>query len=276
MASIVSSRLGDDAVGSLLPWILRIGVAGCFIGHGAFGIITKAAWVPYFAVGGIGESSAWRLMPLIGTMDIAIGLLALVWPCRGLFLWAIVWTVWTALLRPLSGEPFWEFLERAGNYGVPIAILMIVGLPRPWFRSLGSNWTAFLATARPRLDWILRLTTFVLLGGHAGLGFFAHKAGLAHHYAVLGVTNPAGLVSIVGAGEFILAALILAAPMPALLFAVCLWKIATETLFLVSGAPIWELIERFGSYTAPFALAVLIARPAESTDSLTYTSSSAP
>jgi len=39
-----------------LHWILRVAVAGCFIGHGAFGLITKAAWVPYFAIFGIPEA----------------------------------------------------------------------------------------------------------------------------------------------------------------------------------------------------------------------------
>ena len=30
-------------------WTLRAGAALCFIGHGAFGVITKEGWVPYFA-----------------------------------------------------------------------------------------------------------------------------------------------------------------------------------------------------------------------------------
>lgn len=51
---------------SALPWILRIGMAGGFIGHGAFGVITKAVWVPYFAVGGIGEMWAWRSVAVVG------------------------------------------------------------------------------------------------------------------------------------------------------------------------------------------------------------------
>ena len=33
-----------------LHWLLRVGVVGCFIGHGAYGLLTKEAWVPYFAV----------------------------------------------------------------------------------------------------------------------------------------------------------------------------------------------------------------------------------
>src|SRR5215216_704381 len=51
-------------------WSLRLAVGACFIGHGAFGIITKADWLPFFAFTGIPEWLAWRMMPVIGTMDI--------------------------------------------------------------------------------------------------------------------------------------------------------------------------------------------------------------
>ena len=87
-----------------MQWVLRIGVAGCFVGHGAFGIITKAAWVPYFAVAHVSEPWVWRLMPWVGAMDIAVGALALAFPRRAVFIWAAIWGVWTALLRPLSGR----------------------------------------------------------------------------------------------------------------------------------------------------------------------------
>lgn len=39
-----------------LHWILRLGVVGCFIGHGAYGVLTKEAWVPFFGVVGIGRA----------------------------------------------------------------------------------------------------------------------------------------------------------------------------------------------------------------------------
>ena len=29
------------------------------------------------------------------------------------------------MMRPLSGEPFAEFMERAGNYGAPLALLLL-------------------------------------------------------------------------------------------------------------------------------------------------------
>lgn len=259
-----SEDSSGEAGAKLLPWILRIGVAGCFIGHGAFGIITKSGWLPYFAVAGIGEDWAWPLMPVVGTMDIAMGLLALFWPCRALFMWAGVWAVWTALLRPLSGEPFWEFLERGGNYGVAFAILAVVGTRGSLFGKLPMVWHGLEVVKRRRLAWALRLTTFTLLVGHAGLGLFSHKAGLAHHYAALGFEGAEGLVPFVGAFEFFLAAFVLLMPRPGLFLGVCIWKVATESLFIVAGSPFWEFIERFGSYAAPLALAYLLYKYEES------------
>ena len=58
--------------------IFRIAIAMCFIGHGAFGIITKQIWCNYFAVFGIGQDMAYRLMPFVGTFDIIMGILIIV------------------------------------------------------------------------------------------------------------------------------------------------------------------------------------------------------
>src|SRR5918911_4222628 len=70
-----------------LYWILRVACAAEFIGHGAFGILTKAAWVPYFGVVGIPPELAWKLMPVIGTVDITLGLcVGLVRPVRAVLL----------------------------------------------------------------------------------------------------------------------------------------------------------------------------------------------
>src|SRR5262249_44075877 len=102
-----------------LEWVLRIGACMCFVGHGAFGIMTKEAWVPYFGVAGIGRETAFHLMPLVGMLDISMGCAMLIAPIPLVAYWMLGWAIWTALLRPLSGEPFWEAVERAGNYGVP-------------------------------------------------------------------------------------------------------------------------------------------------------------
>ena len=117
--------------------MLRIACAEKFIGHGAFGIITKADWVPYFGVVGILLELAWKLMPVIGTVDIALGLpVGFVCPFRIVLLYMTIWGFWTATLRPLAGEPIWEFIERVPNWAIPLAFLCLRGWPcsrREWF-----------------------------------------------------------------------------------------------------------------------------------------------
>jgi phosphohistidine phosphatase SixA len=241
--------------------VLRIAVALCFIGHGAFGILGKQAWLPYFGVVGIGEAAAWQLMPVVGALDIAVGLLTLVAPTRAGFAWAAVWTLWTAALRPLAGESVWELFERAGNYGVPLAILAWVGLPRSRigaFQRLRSVHVATDATARVRA--ILVATTALLLIGHAGFGLFERKQLLGDHYAVLGLD--VAWIPAVGAFELALALLVLLRPVPRVLLAIAVWKVASELLYPLAGAPMWEFIERGGSYLAPAAAALLPARVA--------------
>jgi hypothetical protein len=47
----------DEAVTPNVPWIPRIRMAGCFIGHGDFGRVTKAAGMFFWDVAGISEPS---------------------------------------------------------------------------------------------------------------------------------------------------------------------------------------------------------------------------
>ena len=248
---------------AVLLRMLRVGVALCFFGHGAFGLMTKAAWVPYFIAVGMPEAVAWRLMPWIGAVDMTVAGLALLWPCRALFSWAAAWATWTALLRPLAGQGWPEFFERAGNYGVPLAILAITGLRGPWFARLPEMWPEMSAAVRRRVILILQLALASLLAGHAACALVLHKPALAHLYEVFGPANPAGVMLAVGWFEAALAAAVLVVPLPALVVFACLWKLAAESLFLTSGAPapLFEVIERGGSYIVPLALAYLLIRP---------------
>ena len=91
-----------------LEWTLRIGAFLCFVGHGAFGIMTKQAWLPYFAVAHIGPETAYKLMPLIGAVDVTMGCVMLLSPRPAVVYWMTLWAIWTALLRPLAGESGWE------------------------------------------------------------------------------------------------------------------------------------------------------------------------
>ena len=90
----------DSNSTTTLYWILRVAVAACFIGHGAFGVITKAAWLPYFAIFGIPEAWAWKLMPVVGAVDISVGVLTLIQPVRAVILYMAFWGFQTACLRP--------------------------------------------------------------------------------------------------------------------------------------------------------------------------------
>ena len=45
----LDSQATQTFLGGTVHWILRVGAAGCFVGHGAFGIITKSDWLRYFA-----------------------------------------------------------------------------------------------------------------------------------------------------------------------------------------------------------------------------------
>jgi len=238
-----------------LLWLFRSAVFLEFVGHGVFGIIGKKAWVPYFAVAGIPESWAWQLMPLIGTVDISVGLITLLSPRRAVLLYATLWGFWTALLRPLVGEPVWETVERAGNYGVPLAFLL-ASQARGWFSPLEIR--PIDAALKIRMVWLLRATTSALLIGHGALAAVVQKPLLQNQLTAVGlsfVPLPA-----LGGFEIALGLALLFDTAGALLLFVVTWKIVTETFYPISGAPYWEFIERGGSYIAPFALFFLVSQ----------------
>jgi len=250
-----------------LHWLLRLGVIGCFIGHGAYGFMTKEAWVPYFGVVGIDRAWAYRLMPWIGAMDVSLGLTMAVVPLPIVLLHLALWGTWTAALRPLSGDSVWELVERAGNYGVPLAFLVLAGVPRcrrGWFAPVWLSAMPPLTVDRARaMHGILRLTTCLLLLGHGALGALNSKPALITHYASIGLDDLAvgglTLTRMVGSLEIVLAVAVLVALFPSLLLVIAVWKMATETLFMTSGSLPFEWIERAGSYMAPLALYYLVA-----------------
>lgn len=122
----------------IIEWVLRIAVAGEFIGHGVFALQGKKQWIEWFSHFGISDvGTATQLLLLVGIADIASALLILIKPVRIVLLWMTFWGFWTALLRPIVGEPIWDFVERWANWGAPLALLLLVGLPktlRDWFR----------------------------------------------------------------------------------------------------------------------------------------------
>lgn len=107
-----------------LNTILKIGLALTFIGHGFFALNGRMAWLEYIAFFGFSRNTAENLLPIIGGVDIlvAIGILTLKHPL--IFLWCTFWTFTTAILRPFTGESWFEFIERGSFYGVSLFLYL--------------------------------------------------------------------------------------------------------------------------------------------------------
>jgi len=107
-------------------WVLRVGIFGTFIGHGIFAWGVKKSWIVYFTALGFSESFAITALPLIGLMDMVVGTWILLKPNKYVLGWATFWGFWTALVRPLAGEPIWDFVERWSNWAAPLALLYLI------------------------------------------------------------------------------------------------------------------------------------------------------
>jgi hypothetical protein len=237
-------------------FILRLAVAMCFIGHGAFGIITKPVWCNYFAVVGIGNALAYQLMPIVGAIDVVLGILMLLYPVRAIPAWLVIWGLLTALFRPLAGEPVAEFIERAGNFGAPLCLLLLSGIPhnaRGWVTRMSAADGVSISTAN-LVSGCLRIVVCLLLAGHGWLNMI-EKAALIKQYTALGFSNPAGVASLVGAVEIAAALLVLIKPLRPVLLVLFCWKMATELLY--PNYAMFEWIERAGSYGSLLALYIL-------------------
>ena len=119
-------------------WVLRIAVAGEFIGHGVFALQGKEGWFKYFYSFGITDASTIvALLFIVGLADMLLALHILVRPVRVVVLWMAFWGLWTALVRwPFGPDPIWDFVERFANWGAPLALLKLLGWPRSlkeWF-----------------------------------------------------------------------------------------------------------------------------------------------
>jgi hypothetical protein len=260
------SRIVCQNVEWKLHWLLRIGVFMEFVGHGAFGVRTKAGWLPYFHVFGIPDHVAWNIMPVVGTLDIVLGILTLLIPMRGMLLYMAVWGTFTALLRPAADQGWWEFFERSYNYGGPAMLLALHG----WGRS-ARDWLSPLHTVpllsvqtTTRYLWIFRIIVALMLIGHGGYGAFLAKKNLLGFYQAAGLggfglpmeTWRAGI----GFFEMGLGAAALLTVRPGFYVFVFVWKVLSELLHVRAGAEgaWWEVIERGGCYMVPLVTVCVI------------------
>ena len=114
----------------IVTWVLRIGAFGVFLGHGIVALQGNMAWIPLLTNFGFSTNMATKLLPVIGAFDVFIAFMLLLFPIRIILMWACFWAFATALARPLSGLPVWAFVERTGNWAIPLALLLHKGLPK--------------------------------------------------------------------------------------------------------------------------------------------------
>lgn len=110
--------------------ILRIAGFGTFLGHGIVAISGNPAWIPLLTSFGFTVESAGIILPYIGFLDVIVAFSLLFLPLRIVLIWAVFWAFVAALARPVAGYPIWAFVERFGNWAVPLALLSLQGFPK--------------------------------------------------------------------------------------------------------------------------------------------------
>ena len=110
-----------------IQWILRIAVDGEFLGHGVLALQGKKDWIGWISeITGVQNELAVKLLFIFGIMDLLVALVVLFKPIQSVLLWATFWGFWTALVRPIVGQPIWDFIERFANWGAPLALYFIL------------------------------------------------------------------------------------------------------------------------------------------------------
>jgi hypothetical protein len=106
-----------------IEWLLRVGVAGEFVGHGLLAVYGKAQWIGWISqMLHVDTGLATTLLLLVGLSDILVAIIVLLKPINAVLLWAAFWGFWTALVRPLVGESVLDFIERSANWAAPLAL----------------------------------------------------------------------------------------------------------------------------------------------------------
>ena len=107
-----------------VEWLLRIGIAGEFAGHGLLAIGGKADWIKWISqMIYVDSATATTLLSIIGVLDVTVAIIVLWKPTiKPVLLWATFWGFWTALVRPLVGVGWLDFVERSANWAAPLAL----------------------------------------------------------------------------------------------------------------------------------------------------------
>ena len=109
---------------SLIEYLLRFAVASIFISHGIIAYLGKEEWAEYLSFITQNETEAYLMTRIIGVLDISLGLTVVFYPIPIVLLWCTFWGFLTAAMRPIYGESFLEFFERAGNWITPLVLYL--------------------------------------------------------------------------------------------------------------------------------------------------------
>lgn len=106
-----------------VEWLLRVGVAGEFLGHGLLAVGKKADWIKWVVqLAHVDQATATTFIVVVGCFDVIVAAIVLVKPVKPVLLWAAFWGFWTALVRPLVGVGWLDFIERFANWAAPLAL----------------------------------------------------------------------------------------------------------------------------------------------------------
>ena len=112
--------------GNLVQWILRIGAAGTYTGHGLYALLVKPSWIILLTSLGINKKDAILIMPIIGVIDLLVAMLLLIRPKKMVLIWAAFWCTLTAFSRVTAGESMLEVLERFSNIACPLSLIVLL------------------------------------------------------------------------------------------------------------------------------------------------------
>ena len=112
---------------SLATWVLRIAVFGTFFGHGLVAFNVNPAWIHYITFWGFSDEFARSAMPVIGIVDMLLAISVLIKPLRPVLIYAVVWAFAAALMRWFADLNVLGFIERAANWGAPLALILLNG-----------------------------------------------------------------------------------------------------------------------------------------------------
>ena len=112
---------------------MRFSIAFLLIGHGGLGIwADKKEWVDFFAYFGLNPSvvRSLHLSQSVGWCEVIMGIMVLIKPSGSFLIFVLIWKIGTELLRPLVGQPIYQFIKRGGDYVLPLALFWLVDFPK--------------------------------------------------------------------------------------------------------------------------------------------------